>query len=423
VARFQSNDPVTPLSVGGPRETKDLLVGARIHRIDRPRLLLVGASTRSAAWSACRAGWQPVCLDYFADLDCALAGPVRCVETFTRSNVIDLAMAERCQAWMYVGGLENQPELVDLLQVELSRLGILLAGNAGVGLRKSRDPAWVQGVCGGTGVRPLGIRLATDPPPRDGQWLVKPLASAGGRKVAIWDDDASAPGEPHYFQQRIHGELWSVAALAFDGGCEWIGACQLLTGAPGHPFGFAGAMGPVSLPSTEETTLRELIQEIAKQGELRGLFGVDLLRDSSDGRWSVLEINPRFTATIELYEWSQRRSWLKQHLQVCGIQAVANAYSENDRIRAADGMPKTAGLRELQIKKRIRYAGSEQTAPDLTEFLPQRDETGALDWWHVPNIADIPGPESLLPAGSPICTEYVGVDSGSNCDSAASAAQ
>ncbi len=34
-----------------------------------PRLMILGASTRAAAQSAVRAGFQPVCADHFADED------------------------------------------------------------------------------------------------------------------------------------------------------------------------------------------------------------------------------------------------------------------------------------------------------------------------------------------------------------------
>src|SRR5687768_8535892 len=75
-------------------------------------LAIVGASARSAAASAVRAGFQPITADLFADAD------LRRIATATRispypEGILDWLRTMQPPAWMYTGALENHPELVD----------------------------------------------------------------------------------------------------------------------------------------------------------------------------------------------------------------------------------------------------------------------------------------------------------------------
>src|SRR5687768_3758422 len=75
-------------------------------------LAIVGASARSAAASAVRAGFRPLAADLFADAD------LRAVATTTRispypEGLLDWLRSVEPAAWMYTGALENHPELID----------------------------------------------------------------------------------------------------------------------------------------------------------------------------------------------------------------------------------------------------------------------------------------------------------------------
>src|SRR5260370_26812283 len=101
----------------------------------RVDLLLFGASTRAAAFSALRAGLRPCCHDLFADADLQ----ARCAVTRLRGKYphdfldrIDSAVAG---PWAYTGGLENWPALVHRMARRRT-----LWGNDKDALRRARDP-------------------------------------------------------------------------------------------------------------------------------------------------------------------------------------------------------------------------------------------------------------------------------------------
>ena len=97
-------------------------------------LTILGVSARAAASSARRAGYQPYSIDLFADCDTAALGPAIRIADYPAGFEAALANAPDCP-WMYTGGLENYPDLVD-------RLASIrpLWGNTGDVLRRVRDP-------------------------------------------------------------------------------------------------------------------------------------------------------------------------------------------------------------------------------------------------------------------------------------------
>jgi len=78
---------------------------------EKPELLIVGASTRAAAFSAIRTGFQPVCVDQYADLDLREIAEVL-LKTDDRSDWIGTLNQRPALDWIYTGAMENQPELI-----------------------------------------------------------------------------------------------------------------------------------------------------------------------------------------------------------------------------------------------------------------------------------------------------------------------
>ena len=77
------------------------------------KLLIFGASTRAAAFSALRAGLSPWCADLFADADLAK----NCAVTQLPADrypmgFLRLVQSEMSGPWMYTGALENYPRLI-----------------------------------------------------------------------------------------------------------------------------------------------------------------------------------------------------------------------------------------------------------------------------------------------------------------------
>src|SRR5436305_11978694 len=142
-------------------------------------LAIVGASTRSAAASAVRAGFRPLAADLFADAD------LRRIATATRirpypEGLLDWLRATEPPAWMYTGALENYPELVD----QMAWIAPLL-GNPGDVLTQVRSPWKLADVLRRAGLSFPETRASADGLPQDGSWLVKSYRGASGSGVRV----------------------------------------------------------------------------------------------------------------------------------------------------------------------------------------------------------------------------------------------
>src|SRR5262245_1733505 len=82
-------------------------------------IIIAGASARAAAFSALRAGLEPYCFDLFADADLAARCPVvRLDADGYPHNLLKEIRKSPTGPWMYTGGLENHPRLVDAISRE-----------------------------------------------------------------------------------------------------------------------------------------------------------------------------------------------------------------------------------------------------------------------------------------------------------------
>ena len=86
----------------------------------RRRVLIVGVSTRAAADSAARAGFDVIALDAYADLDQhpsvrALSLPRDFGTPFSPEAVVNVARELPSDAVVYLSSLENHPKAVEAL--------------------------------------------------------------------------------------------------------------------------------------------------------------------------------------------------------------------------------------------------------------------------------------------------------------------
>ncbi|MEK6262039.1 MAG: hypothetical protein AABP62_25865, partial [Planctomycetota bacterium] len=192
------------------------------------RVLIVGGSTRAAAWSAVRAGLQPICADLFADLDTRQVAEIVPVRDFPTSLPEDVSSVQ-ADGWFYTGGLENHPKIIERMMRPGASYGSLW-GTPPAALRLVRDPFWLAETLRTADLPALDVLSKLSPPPADGTWLQKPLASAGGRAIRVWDQTAASRGfgEPHYFQRWAAGDTCSAVFQAHDGQVKWLGATQQL---------------------------------------------------------------------------------------------------------------------------------------------------------------------------------------------------
>src|SRR5713226_4586299 len=76
-------------------------------------IIILGASVRAAAFSALRAGLRPWCADLFADQDLRNRCSTLQVPLGAYSKAFEAISQNGPPApWMYTGGLENHPTLI-----------------------------------------------------------------------------------------------------------------------------------------------------------------------------------------------------------------------------------------------------------------------------------------------------------------------
>ena len=377
----------------------------------RPRLLITGASTRAAAWSAVRAGFFPVCADRFADADLRKVAEVHdfddiqsqiregmpYIVTFARIAVSDIAFLP----WVFWETPQQERENLRLLGPLLGRRELTRARGVmriahyllKAGLPSLREQPGIPRF-----KRSRERRLDSEHqsgPPKDGSWLRKPWTGGGGNLVQVWDAQASStlPDSLTYFQEFRAGQPMSAIFLVDRNRSpmvELIGLTEQLIGeevaaAPSR-FAYCGNIAPVTLPAEATHTLQRIGEVLAEKLGQRGIFGVDFIWDGTTP-W-VVEVNPRYTASCELLELVLGRALLRDHWQ---------AWLPNEPLPPLPEEPRTkTGV----IGKLILYARTAVTAPDLSRFLKPRSP------WTVPFLADIPRQGTAFSPGDPMCTVF-----------------
>jgi predicted ATP-grasp superfamily ATP-dependent carboligase len=342
-------------------------------------LILLGASVRAAAFSALRAGFAPHAIDLFADRDLTAICPAVKIARYPRDFLSALAAAPQAP-WLYAGGLENCPRLVD----RLAAIRPLL-GNRGDVLRRVRDPQRLSDAAIKAGCRSpaiLGRSL-------EQRWLLKPRRSSGGLTIRFAaPNEVALPPRGTYLQQYVTGKSASAIFVAAGGRAVLIGATQQLLGRDfemSRPFLYVGSLGPLPLHEAELSRLHSLGNVLAVQFHLVGLFNVDFVHND-DGLWPV-EVNPRYSASMEVIERVTGATLIDLHVQACqsgGLPSVA--------------MPAS----ELVAGKAVVYAPQDCIAPPaLDEIASQWNPSSR---W--PGLADLPRIGEPLSTGQPVVTVF-----------------
>jgi predicted ATP-grasp superfamily ATP-dependent carboligase len=355
------------------------------------QLLILGSSARAAAFSARRAGLQPVTADLFADGDLrAIAAAHRIAASDYPEALAAVGATVAPSPWIYTGALENHPDLV--AQIARQRP---LWGNDAPALRAVRDPFALATVLRRAGLPCPAVQPDASRLPRDGSWLVKPLASAGGQGIApLGRSHDRATSRPCYYQQRIDGpSLAAVFLAARDGqtnesSATLVGVTRQWIGRPGCPFAYAGSLGPWPIAPGVRPRIAALGRTLAAAFRLSGLFGVDLiLRDGEP--WTV-EVNPRYTASVEVLELALRRPLLAEHALAC------DADLDSEKLLIAPPSPCSRAVGKL-----ILFAPAPCRFPNLREHHVTTDGP-----FTIPRLADLPDPDTPFEAGAPVLTLF-----------------
>ncbi|REJ94182.1 MAG: ATP-grasp domain-containing protein [Planctomycetota bacterium] len=353
-------------------------------------LLIIGASCRSAVFSALRAGFRPVCLDRYADAD--LQPPVQSIKVQNfPSGIADALGAVPQLPCLYTGPLENSPDLLRLLE----QRGPLIGNPANI-VEVVRDPVQLAKGFAELGLPLLKVRPATDPPPQDGRWMIKPIRSAGGRDISVWQPDNKPLDEPYFFQQRADGESYSAVFVGPSGrgNVRFVGVTRQLIGDPllhAPSFAWCGSVGPVTLSVEAEHLIRRIGNVLSWKFGLCGLFGCDFILDADDVP-RLTEVNPRYPASAEVLEQVLEVNLLSDHCAAFGLDVPMP--------RPCIQTPPHA------LGKFVLYSDRSFQAPSPESWLPPELQPDSTSWSRALSIADIPPAGQRFSIGNPICTLF-----------------
>lgn len=383
-------------------------------RRDERRLVILGASARALAESAARAGWDVHAADLFCDLDLQAvardAVPVTPVDGDAGYPWSLFAAADAfppSAAWCYTGAIENHPDLIEAISRARP-----LAGNTAAAVRRLRDPAELAAATRAAGLSFPETLVSADGVPLDGTFLVKPLASAGGRGIRRWTPEVAADWptgpasrlcQPRVWQRFVAGDPLSASYCMAEGAARLVGLSRQLIGEPWcQAAGFAWC-GAVALHSAESpgafdrliASLERLGGVLAERFQTVGLVGVDLIADMH-GHITVIEVNPRPTASMELFERSGSGSIAGSHLAACGFAPPSDTTRQPPVARPA-----------LTWAKAVLFAAhATPVSQPLIDAMARETKpwTQADGGW--PALADIPRPGQTIAAGAPVVTIF-----------------
>jgi predicted ATP-grasp superfamily ATP-dependent carboligase len=372
---------------------------------DDSSVVIVGASARAMAWSAAAAGWAVHAADLFADRD--LRDVARgCVPVGGSRGPYPDALAAAVRGfpagpWCYTGALENHPDLLDTIAAERP-----LAGNAGRLLHAVRDPDRLAAACRESGLAFPDTHRDPRGVPVDGSYLVKPLASAGGRGIGRWHGGRAVVPPPSIWQRHVAGRGVSASFICRPVGARLLGIVEQEIGLPwchAAPFAFCAAVlrGP---PEAHRLVTPAVAAQLARAGDtlatrlgLVGAVGIDAVIDDDERVW-MIEVNPRPTASMELHERATGESVAAAHLAACGWPArprTAPIAPPHDR---AWGKAVLHAPHDVEISARLVAVWDGLAAA-------WRDTDAG---W--PAIADVPTPGQTIRCGSAWMTVFATAD-------------
>ncbi len=363
---------------------------------------MIGASCRAAVQCARRAGLQAYAVDQFCDRDLSESADALLMHDVQNEGA-ELASRFPNVPILLAGGMENYPAVVDAILQSRNAMGHATGccGIDGKGLRQIRDPRSWRRWAIVSGMEWPSSWFAGEPMPTadsNGQWLRKRVTSAGGLGVSFASID-DVPGTDGYLQRRWLGQPIGVAFLSDASRSIVIGGTIALTSEDWWgptEFIYRGNLGPIPLSSSMRSKLTSLADLVRSETGIRGLWQADFMRVGDT--LCLLEINPRWTASMELLD------------SVLGIRLVRlhlEAIHETESIVASITVPDSRWVAGKQV---IYAKGTICPTPEaLARWWSHR-----LDWkepcqptWtdEVPGwYADIPGTTARIEQGYPVMT-------------------
>jgi uncharacterized protein len=343
-------------------------------------LLVVGVTTRALAASAARTGVRVTAIDAFADVDLhavaevipVAGGPQR---RFNPHWAVAAGAAVSADVVAYTANLENHPKAVARLA-----LGRRLLGNSPAVLNRVRNPIQLMRALRRAGF-PIPETRTRPPTGSHRVWLIKPRRSGGGHGIRLWTRRAEVP-RSSYLQERIQGTPGSIVFAADGRDAVILGLSRQLVGDlrfGAHGFRYCGSVlagsGQPVFPRQGElvAAASAMSSAVSREFGLVGLNGIDFI--ARRGMPYPIEVNPRYSASMELVERAHGLSMFALHADAC-----------QGRLPAPPAPPALAQGKAIVFARRNLMVGDD------------------LRW--VDSLADVPHPGERIGRGRPVCTVF-----------------
>ncbi len=339
-------------------------------------ILIVASSGRMLAQAATNAGLKPLVIDLFADLDTqGYALDFRQVKSLAEQ---DLAPAvdyfiERYAVThvIYGSGFECYPESLCYLN---SRL-ILLGNHPDVFARQLDKQAFFSTLAQLNIPHPEVVFSA---PGCSGDWLLKPMQGQGGVGIKRYYAGGGAKAAV-YWQKFQAGTQHSALFLADGEQVQVIGfntqwSVRL---SETQEFVFSGVINSVGLSSQHKAEITGWLKQMVPVFALKGLNSLDFIH--ADGCSYVLEINPRPSASMQLYD----EDLLIRHVGATSVALPSEAGRLQSPLQSLTKQSENTGYQ-------IVYAERDLIIPDHFEWP---------DW-----CMDLPKSGDMCRTGQPICS-------------------
>ncbi|MGZ8191036.1 MAG: ATP-grasp domain-containing protein [Methylococcaceae bacterium] len=262
-------------------------------------ILIVASSARMLAKAARNAGLKPLVIDLFADIDTQSHAEAFCQipslsQDYLTSTVDYFIKRYSVKHVIYACGFEYYPESLRYLD---SRLTLL--GNRPDTFEKLQNkPVFFSTL---DKLKIPYPDVAFTAPNDTGNWLVKPMQGQGG--VGIKTYKLNDTTEPHVYWQKFQpGTQHSVLFLADGQHIQVIGFNTQWTIrlSENQEFIFSGIINSCDLPDQQKLLISNWLKILVPVFELKGLNSMDFIQFG--GKSYVLEINPRPSASMQLYD-------------------------------------------------------------------------------------------------------------------------
>ncbi len=280
--------------------------------------------------AAKRAGYIVTAIDAFADRQTVeLADAtvlVGCSDNGFDADAL-LAVANKLDASQYLGfvygsGFEAQPELLQKVADVIP-----LIGNAPAVVQAVKAPlAFFAALQQNNTQHPEMLEQlpAHNAAGVEAVYLKKLVGGSGGTHIEIVDDEcaksSSTKSSNYYYQRYVAGRPVSLLFVAHGHRITVVGFNeQWVDAVASMPFRYGGAVSNIVLA---ERIQQQLIGVAEKLTAVFGLFGLNSLDAIVQGESAyVLEINPRLSATVDLYAMdshdSEHANLLNWHVNAC----------------------------------------------------------------------------------------------------------